>query len=173
MAHLWVGGALRDPPPPPSFLPPSRSPQPWGFSFPGWLVQQEDGSWLPSDLPAALVLWDPPERALPVSQWTPLKPSGHWQMKALGRSLQEPPFLQGCGWHSSVSAETGHRTGSYWSSLHVPRIPAAPRGLHPWGLDSGPRSSFCRLHLFLLGWYPARSQQSTLPSLSLLLLLQA
>lgn len=28
MVHLWVGGALRDPPP--SFLPPSGSSQPWG-----------------------------------------------------------------------------------------------------------------------------------------------
>lgn len=44
---------------------------------------------------------------LPVSQWTPVKPAGHWQTKAPGRSLQEPPFLQGCIWHSSVSAETG------------------------------------------------------------------
>lgn len=44
---------------------------------------------------------------LPVSQWTPVKPAGHWQTKAPGRSLQEPPFLQGCAWHSSVSAETG------------------------------------------------------------------
>lgn len=52
----------------------------------------------------------PQAQPLPVSQWTPTKPGGHWQTKAPGRSLQEPPFLQGCVRHSSVSAETGHVT---------------------------------------------------------------
>lgn len=99
MAHLWVGGALGDPSHHPvSFLPLGHHSL-GRVSFPGWIIQQEDGSLLPSDLLAALVLWDPP-----VSQWTPVKPSGHWQIKAPGRSLQEPPFLQGCAWHSSVSA---------------------------------------------------------------------
>lgn len=92
-----------------------------GVSLSGWLVQQEDGSCFPSDLPAAQVLWDPPERTLPVSQWIPTKPSGHWQMKALGRSLQEPPFLQGCARHSSVSVQTGGGTDSYGDLLHVPQ----------------------------------------------------
>lgn len=92
-----------------------------GVSLSGWLVQQEMAPGFPSDLPAALVLWDPPERTLPVSQWVPTKPSGHWQMKALGRSLQEPPFLQGCAWHSSVSAQTGDGTDSHWNYLHGPQ----------------------------------------------------
>lgn len=34
-----------------------------------------------------------------------MKPGGHWQTKAPGRSLQAPPFLQGCAWHLSVSEE--------------------------------------------------------------------
>lgn len=42
-------------------------------------------------------------------------------MKALGRSLQEPPFLQGCAWHSSVSAQTGDGTDSHWNYLHGPQ----------------------------------------------------
>lgn len=120
MAHLWVGGALRDPPP--SFLPPSRSPQPWGFLSLGGLSSKRMAPGFPSDLPAALVLWDPPERTLPVSQWVPTKPSGHWQMKAPGRSLQEPPFLQGCAWHSSVSAQTGVALTHIGTTCMDPRI---------------------------------------------------
>lgn len=42
-------------------------------------------------------------------------------MKALGRSLQEPPFLQGCARHSSVSVQTGGGTDSYGDLLHVPQ----------------------------------------------------
>lgn len=118
MAHLWVGGALRDPPP--SFLPPSGSPQPWEFLSLSSLSSKRMAP-ASSDLPAAQVLWDPPERTLPVSQWIPTKPSGHWQMKALGRSLQEPPFLHGCAWHSSVSAQTRDGTDSYGNLLHVPQ----------------------------------------------------
>lgn len=91
-----------------------------GFSL-GGLSSKRMVPGFPSDLPASLVPWDPPERTLPVSQWIPTKPSGHWQMKALGRSLQEPPFLQGCAWHSSVSAQTGEGTDLYWNLLHVPQ----------------------------------------------------
>lgn len=44
MAHLWVGGALGDPSHHPvSFLPLGHHSL-GGVSFPGWIIQQEDGS---------------------------------------------------------------------------------------------------------------------------------
>ena len=91
-------------------------------------------------------MWGPREQPLPVSQWAPVKAGGHWQTKAPGRSLQEPPFLQGCAWHSSVSEERdtdtrlhGPRPGASWASDCSLACPHCPRSLSRPLLPSLPR----------------------------------
>lgn len=39
--------------------------------------------------------WGSLPSSLPVSHWAPVKWSGHWQTKAPGRALHDPPFLHG------------------------------------------------------------------------------
>ena len=48
----------------------------------------------------------------PISQWSPVQPLGHLQIKDPGRFSQVPPFLQRFTLHSSIS-ETEHKQGLY------------------------------------------------------------
>lgn len=127
--HLWGPSRQR----------PCRA-GPWGLGCtlsPSSLRYRERAVW-------GVTVRGPPAQRLPVSQWAPAKPAGHWQTKAPGRSLQEPPFLQGCAWHSSVSADTGHEaarpTQPYTARTALPGlVPPTPRlPCAAWGLSLTP-----------------------------------
>lgn len=98
---------------------------------------------------------DPQLQRLPVSQRTPVKPGGHWQTKAPRRPLQEPPFLQGCTRHASVSAETDTRLHDHprqvcWRhtspSLPAPHCPGFSPRLAVLGLALPPHPKLAPSH---------------------------
>lgn len=135
------GGAWAEPLSP--GVPPTRGPVQLGRGpqpSPSALSALRGLGWLETGLPRVSGAWrlwvrarrsgDPPQAALPVWHWAPVKPAGHWQTKAPGRSLQEPPFLHGCVWHSSVSAETGRSSVSAETGQEAAWPSTGPTG--PW-----------------------------------------
>lgn len=85
-------------------------------------------------------------------------------MKAPGRSLQVPPFLHGCAWHSSVSAQTGTALTRTGPPLPLPRM--SQDSISP--LVGSKALGALRWTRVLLGWFAAHFQHH-LPSSSLFL----